>query len=263
MEHLAALLSPCVPCLCGWMTCYDSRVVWVADDAESDDSPRAVALTIDDVPRKGTTMQDVRNIMGLLKEFNARATFFVFFDQLNVSDADPRAPIVREFIKAVKAGGHELGVHFEGRWGNQMSLTELDFRIKSSLELARKRFAMDVNYLRMPGGFSNLAQVTLIKSHGLTVVNGTAYPGDADVCQCLSAFALGRCTARMANSDGRIAILHDDRRLLAKVYSFLEQMHVQRRRAITLRELLGHKHGFSRMPLVMDNTTVPTMFIPF
>lgn len=254
MEHLAALISPLAPCLCGFMTCYDSRVVWVADNADSYDMPHAVALTIDDVPRKNTTIKDVRDIMNLLNHFDAKATFFVFFDQLNVIDSDVRAPVVREFIKLVNAGGHELGVHFKGRWGHQMLLAELDVGIEQSLELARNKFGMDVKFLRMPGGFSTPAQVTLIEeSHGLTVVNGTAYPGDADVCKCLSALALGRCAGRLANSDGRIAILHDDRRLLAKVCSFLEQLQVQDKRAITLRKLLGHK------PIAMSNSFIPML----
>lgn len=266
MEHLAAFLSPLAPCLCGWMTCFDSRVVWDADDVGFGDTHDLVALSIDDVPRKGTTVQDVHAIMALLKEYDARVTFFAFFDQLNVPDTDPKAPMVREFIRAVKENGHELGIHFPGRWGNQMSLTELEFKVQQSRGLGLKRFFMDIKFLRMPGGFSTPAQVTLIEKYGLTVVNGTAYPGDADVCQCLSALALGRCAARLANSDGRIAILHDDRRLLAKVHAFLEQLSAQGKRAVTLRELLERPPELTPhlvdIPNAVDNSSVPMFFMP-
>lgn len=241
MEHVAAALSPLAPCLCGWMTCCDSRVLWHAHGDDGDaDIPNAVALTIDDVPRIGMKASNVRELMALLVQYRARATFFVFFDRLNPSANDYNYNLmVNTFVREVKAGGHEVALHFPGRWGQQMSLEELRWRTEQSLQIARQRFGLRVRYVRMPGGFSTPAQVTLLKSYGLAVVNGTAYPGDADVCSCLSAMALGRCAARLADGDGRIAIVHDDKRLIAKLASFLRHLKAQGRRAMTLADVLG------------------------
>ena len=240
MEHVAAAFAPLAPCLCGWMTCCDSRVLWYAQGDDDADIPNAVALTIDDVPRVGMKASNVRELMSLLAQHRARATFFVFFDRLNPPSNDHNYNLmVNTFVSEVKAGGHEVGLHFPGRWGQKMSLTELRWHTEQSLQIARQRFGLRVRHVRMPGGFSTPAQVTLLESYGLTVVNGTAYPGDADVCGCLSAMALGRCAARLADADGRIVILHDDKRLIAKLASFLRHLEAQGRRAMTLADVLG------------------------
>lgn len=236
MEHCAAAFEPLVPCLCGWMVCCDSRVEWVADGTLV---PDGVALTIDDVPRKGTQVSHVLELMGMLRQRNkARATFFVFFDRLNYAAGDiAHKRVVEAFVNGIKEGNHEVGLHFPGRWGNQMSLIDLKGQTMRSLAIA-KRFGLPVRYVRMPGGFSTPAQVEYLISQNLTVVNGTAYPGDADVCGCLAAKVLGRCAARLANNgEGRIAILHDDKRLIAKLAAFLEQLGRQQKRAVTLSEL--------------------------
>lgn len=108
-----------------------------------------------------------------------------------------------------------------------MSLAHLQCRTEQSLHIAAHRTA--TVQFRMPGGLSTPAQVTLLNRMDSPWVNGTAYPGDADVCQCLSAVALGRCATRLANGDGRIAILHDDKRLVAKLKSFFAQLQRQAR----------------------------------
>ncbi len=270
MEHVAAAFAPLTPCLCGWMTCCDSRVLWNAQGADDADIPNAIALTIDDVPRIGMKASNVLELMRLLAQRNARATFFVFFDRLNPSANDYNYNLmVNTFVQEVKLGGHEVGLHFPGRWGQQMSLTELRWRTEQSLQIARQRFGLRVRYVRMPGGFSTPAQVTLLESYGLTVVNGTAYPGDADVCSCLSAMALGRCAARLADSDGRIAIFHDDKRLIAKLASFLTQLRAQGKHAMTLSDVLGPPRMNLKEALrVTDNprgdtTAMAPLFVPF
>ena len=264
MEHCAAAFAPLAPCLCGWMACCDSRVVWRADDAD-DDLPNTVALTIDDVPRKGTKIADVLQLMLLLRQRRARVTFFVFFDRFNPSSSDPIEDhlLVNTFVSEVKSGGHEVGLHFPGRWGCQMSLSELEWRTQQSLQVAKRRFNLPVRYVRMPGGFSTPAQVSLLERYGLTVVNGTAYPGDADVCRCLSAMALGRCAARLANSDGRIAILHDDRRLIAKLASFLAHLQAQGKHSVTLSELFGPPRITVLSALRGTDTVLSPLYVPF
>lgn len=272
MEHVAAALSPLAPCLCGWMTCCDSRVRWNAQGDEDAEIPNAIALTIDDVPREKTKITDVLQLMLLLRQRRARATFFVFFDQMNPKSSDPVefCLLVNTFVSEVKSGGHEVGLHFPGRWGHQMSLTELRWRTEQSLQIAQRRFNLPIRYVRMPGGFSTPAQVTLLESYGLTVVNGTAYPGDADVCQCLSATVLGRCAARLADGDGRIAILHDDKRLVAKLASFLAQLRAQGKHAMTLSDVFGPPRMTPTQalratdgPLETQMVAAPPLYVPF
>lgn len=267
MEHCASALEPLFPCLCGWMSCCDSRVVWRADD--DNDTPDAIALTIDDVPRKGMRVSDVLELMLLLRQRRARVTFFVFFDRLNPKPDDPPEVhlMVNTFIDHVKIDGHEIGLHFPGRWGNQMSAIELKWRVEKSLQIAQRRYNLPIRHVRMPGGFSTPAQVSLLEAYDLTTVNGTAYPGDADVCQCLSAAALGRFAARLATRDGRIAILHDDNRLIAKLASFLRHLQAQGRHSVTLSELLGPKRVSAETVMDREAETrtgsLSPIFLPF
>jgi len=271
MEHCASAFEPLFPCLCGWMSCCDSRVVWRADDDNDGAVSDAVALTIDDVPRKGMKVSDVLELMLLLRQRRARVTFFVFFDRLNPKPDDPPEMhmMVNTFIDQVKIDGHEIGLHFPGRWGSQMSTLELKWRVEKSLQIARRRYNLPIRHLRMPGGFSTPAQVSLLETYGLVVVNGTAYSGDADVCQCLSAAALGRFAARLARRDGRIAILHDDKRLIAKLASFLRHLQSHGQHSVTLFELLGPgpkrvsaKAAMDREPGQPTGALSP-LFLPF
>lgn len=214
MEGVGACVEPAVPCLFGWMTCcWDSRVVW-----RSGEATRLVALTIDDVPRAGTTVRDVYQLMDLLKRANAHATFFVIFKQFH--EASPE--VQRVFMQKINEGGHEVGLHFKGRWGHTMDVEEVSKGACEAMHLVQRGYNMRIRHARMPGGFSTPAQVTALERLGLKVVNGTGYPFDVDLCACLSALALGRCAARLVEGGGRIAILHDTDRLQASVEAFLD-----------------------------------------
>ena len=146
----------------------------------------------------------------------------------------------------------------------------LVLRFASSNSLRRRihglqtRVILSWTSVRMPGGFSTPAQVEYLNSQTLTVVNGTAYPGDADVCKCLGAKVLGRCAARLANNgDGRIVILHDDKRLLAKLESCLDQLELQQKHAVTLSELFGTMRVSTEHVMRMSrDTALAPLFVP-
>ena len=74
--------------------------------------------------------------------------------------------------------------------------------------------------------------------------------------------ALGRCAARLANSDGRIAILHDDKRLIAKLASFLANLQAQGRRSVTLSELFGPPRITVQLRGTTDAALTP-LYVPF
>lgn len=227
-----ACLEPMAPCLFGWMTCcWDGRVIWRASEA----GRWLCALTIDDVPRKATTVSDVRRLMTLLAQRNAKVTFFVIFEQLTAASEDVR----RVFMEQVRAHGHEVGLHFKGRWGHTMSVEEVQQGACQAQHFLQRRYNLTLRYARMPGGFSTPAQVTALEQLGLTVVNGTGYPFDADLCACLPAWALGRCAARLTARGGRIAILHDSDKLYREVDAFLRAARGENGHAVvTLGELL-------------------------
>ena len=231
-----ACLEPAAPCLFGWMTCcWDGRVVWRASEAQRWPHRGQVALTIDDVPRASTTAADVQALMALLASHNSSATFFVIFDQFVAAPENVR----RVFMDHVRAHGHEVGLHFEGRWGHAMHVDELRQRAVEAQHLVEHRYGLKLRYARMPGGFSRPEQVTVLEQLGLTVVNGTGYPFDVDLCACLSARALGRCAARLTAQGGRIAILHDADKLYGEVEAFLRAARNQNGHAVvTLEELL-------------------------
>lgn len=251
MEAIATRIEPCAPCLFGWMTCcFDQRVVWRASEPNTWPHRDQVALTIDDVPRKGTTRDDVLKIMQLLFEHRAKATFFVIFEQLAEVPLDVR----RVFMDHVRCHGHEIGLHFSGRWGVAMPVAELHTAAVKAQSMVQRCDGLRIRYARMPGGFSTPAQVTALEALGLTVANGTAYPFDADLCQCLPARFLGRCAARLSERGGRIAILHDSPRLVSEGSELAAFLDAARRghglTVVTLEELLERIGTARDAPLV-------------
>ena len=249
--EVATRVEPCAPCVFGWMTCCcDQRVVWRASEPNIWPHHEQVALTIDDVPRKGTTRDDVLKIMQLLFDHRAKATFFVIFEQLAEVPHDVR----RVFMDHVRCHGHEIGLHFAGRWGFAMPVDELHAAAVEAQSVVQRCYGLRLRYARMPGGFSTPAQVTALEALGLTVANGTAYPFDADLCQCLPARFLGRCAARLSERGGRIAILHDSPRLVSKGGELAAFLDAARRghglTVVTLEELLERIGTARDAPLV-------------
>ena len=231
--------------------CFDRRVVWRASEPRMWPHRDQVALTIDDVPRKGTTREDVLAIMQLLFQYRAKATFFVIFEQLAEVPPDVR----RVFMDHVRCYGHEIGVHFAGRWGFAMPVDELHAAAEGAQSMVQRCYGLRMRYARMPGGFSTPAQVTALETLGLTVANGTGYSFDADLCQCLSAAVLGRCAARLSERGGRIAILHDSPKLVSngggELAAFLDAArHRHGLTVVTLEELLERIGTARDAPLV-------------
>ena len=222
-------IEPIVPCLCSWMTNCDRRVVW-----RSEEDHRQVALTIDDVPRRGTNLRDLANLLITLEAADsAKATFFLIWSETTHFKGDR----VR-LVEMLRDNDHEIGIHFDGRWGCVVSDAEICRQTVEALHALQRLCGVVPRYARMPGGFSRRSTVTKLEGLGLTVVNGTAYPFDVDLCQRLTPAVLGRCAANLAWRGGRIAILHDRDNLIPKVEAFLEQAKANRCRVVRLDALL-------------------------
>ena len=182
--------------------------------------------------------------MTLLKQHNATATFFfVWRGARSRAAADPCA-----IIQLLCRHGHEVGVHFSGRWGCCMSDSELCSQVIEAVLNLERITGVRPRYVRMPGGFSRRSSVDRLRSLRLTVVNGTAYPFDVDLCASLDAATLGRAAADLGARGGRIAILHDRENLIPKVKAFLEQADCRRLQVVRLDALLDdatvcHSHA--------------------
>tara|TARA_B110001454_G_scaffold187876_1_gene185500 strand:+ start:1343 stop:2113 length:771 start_codon:yes stop_codon:yes gene_type:complete len=228
-ESCAVCLEPIVPSLWCCFTNCDRRVVWRGKEGGN-----RVALTIDDVPRRDSALKDLAELLIMLEKHNrTKATFFLIWSEMQ-HFRDDRVRLV----EMLRDNGHEIGIHFDGRWGCTVSDTEICRQTVEALHALQRHCGVVPRYARMPGGFSRRSTVTKLEGLGLTVVNGTAYPFDVDLCQRLSPAALGRCAANLAWRGGRIAILHDRDNLLPKIEAFLEQARRNDCRVVRLDALL-------------------------
>lgn len=245
-ECVARCLEPCAPWLCGCMTGCDGRVVW---RGEAQRRRRLVALTIDDVPNEGTmTVDGLLALLALLDVHNARATFFVIWNAAKRVDSS----VLFTMLKTIHGKNHEIGVHFDGRWGCTVSDAAICRETTEMLHALQNFCGVKPKYARLPGGFSRQSTVTLLNdTFDLTVVNGTAYPFDVDLCKWRSAKRLGQCAANLGRDGGRIAILHDREDLHEKVKAFLDQAASNRCHVVRLDTLLDDIHPEARSRLIL------------
>lgn len=219
-QSAGVCLEPIVPCCCSCMTgCHDG-VVWRSESAFD---MGLVALTIDDSPRMDMTLDEVDKIMLILHEHDqAKATFFFIWTILDIFLKNN--PIVaRYFLDKIRTEGHEVGVHFDGRWGCTKPTAEFTQEAETMINRLNRDFRIELKYARPPGGFATHKTVSALEKLKLTTVIGTAYPFDVDLCRCLSAKRLGTCAAAMGHTGGRIVILHDRKDLIPKLKAYLNR----------------------------------------
>lgn len=156
---LAAFLWWCSPLLFRLAGATSDGVLYRVPGADS-----AVALTIDDAPRPGTTDE----ILRVLERHGARATFFV------IGSRARRHP---DLVRAIRRGGHEIGHHM---WRDRRSLAldSASFRralLRTDSTLAR--FG-DQRWLRPGGGLYSDRMVRAARRHGHRIALGDVYPLD-------------------------------------------------------------------------------------
>ncbi|KAI1809719.1 polysaccharide deacetylase [Poronia punctata] len=160
---------------------------------------KVVALTIDDAPSQHT-----EEIIRILKEYDATATFFVIGGQVAGRE---------EILANVVRNGNELGNH---AMHDEPSMSLSDDELREQIETVREniRFAYDTaglpappQYFRPGSGFFSDRMRALVKKLGYRLVLGSVYPHDP---QIHSPWLNGRHILSMVRP-GAIIICHDRR----------------------------------------------------
>ena len=241
-DAFAQCVERLVPCVGRCMTSCNNDVVFRGDTRRN-----MCALTIDDGPLGHDPLCTLPQITLILKLYNARATFFLVWSRLKAMFAHERA----RYMGMLLQDGHEVGVHFAGRWGCCQDEDALIAEAREMKEEFEVLFRRKLLYVRPAGGFARHSTTLRMQQElQLTTVIGTAYPFDVDLCKHMSSKNIGRCAQQMAVRDGSIVILHDGRNITEKMLSFLNNNanSNQRKRVVTLRTLLDDIHSEAARP---------------
>jgi peptidoglycan-N-acetylglucosamine deacetylase len=191
-----------------------------------DTADKIVALSIDDGPAAATA-----EILELLAEHEARATFFVIGEQVQQHP---------ELTRRIRALGHELGHHM--------------MRDEPSIRLAPDAFLDDFRALdailadfggsrlfRPGSGWFDQRMVNAAAARGYETVLGSVYPFDAQLP--FSGFA--RWYIRRNVAPGSILVLHDGEERGARTVAVLRDILPELRRAgyrvVPVSDLLAHR----------------------
>jgi len=155
---------------------------------------RVVALTIDDGPSAATP-----EILGVLEEYGARATFFMIGEHVRA-----RQEIAREVV----GGGHEIAHHMlRDEPSIRLSADEFDAQFDETRRILDELAA---SRLFRPGsGWYDRRMRADVEARGYHLVLGSIYPFDAQ----LASAAFSRWFILRNVRPGAIIVLHDgDRR---------------------------------------------------
>ncbi|TDZ65933.1 Uncharacterized protein CTRI78_v003414 [Colletotrichum trifolii] len=169
-------------------------VLWQVSTGE-----RIIGLTIDDAPSQHTP-----EILKILRENDAHATFFLIGSQMNGREDD-----MGEIIKS----GSELGNH---AMHDEASRSLSDEQLQSEILEVRRKIKvlyeyedtpMPANYFRPGSGFFSDRMRLLVDKLGYRMVLGSVYPHDAQI----SSWRLNANHILSMARPGAIIICHDRR----------------------------------------------------
>ncbi|KAK2589969.1 hypothetical protein QQS21_012360 [Conoideocrella luteorostrata] len=134
---------------------------------------KIVALSLDDAPSAHTG-----EIIDVLKEYDAHATFFVIGSQVSA-----REETLRQLIRE----GHELanhGMHDEP--ANRLGLDQLEREVKEVKEKLVEAYEAEKkvlpnNYYRPGSGFFNYKMRDMLGNRGFRIALGSVYPHDPQI----------------------------------------------------------------------------------
>ena len=125
---------------------------------------KVVALTIDD----GPDAHDSPQILEILDQYDAHATFFLITDHISGNEA---------LVERMVSEGHELGNHLTA---DEPSIAMSDQEFEIELLKADKVLSqyMDIEWVRPGSGWYNETMLATIKKHNYRCSLGSVYPYD-------------------------------------------------------------------------------------
>ena len=115
---------------------------------------KEIALTFDD----GPSLQNTEEILGILKEYGIRATFFVIGEN---AAADP------ERIRMIHEAGHEIGNHtYTHAYISKIKPEQLREEIRKTEAVLKEITGEKPNVFRPPGGYYDKASLAVLEEMG-------------------------------------------------------------------------------------------------
>lgn len=182
-----------------------------------------IALTLDDGPDPETTDE----ILSVLAEHGARATFFLISDRVEGNES-----LVSRIVEA----GHELGNHMTSDEPSvHLSPAEFEFALLEA-DSSLSRFAT-LRWTRPGSGWYDATMVSIARAHGYRVALASIYPYDGTIAW--PAFSTWHMLVNAR--PGAVIALHDGgdrgRRTVAVLREALPALQARGYRAVTLSEL--------------------------
>lgn len=197
------------------------NVIYSVDTEEA-----VIALTIDDGPDPNTTLE----ILKVLKENNAKATFFLLSDNVVGNEG---------LVTSILEDGHEIGNHLTSQRPSILySKSDFESQLLQAHE-ALSQFS-SLRWFRPGSGWYNNAMLSTLEKHDYQCVLGSVYPFDAAVpsSQFASMYVMWRV------KPGAIIVLHDSdgrgERTVETLGTILPELVEQGFRITTLSELVGY-----------------------
>lgn len=208
---------------------YEKRgeVVWEVPTDE-----KVIALTFDD----GPDPEDTPQILELLKQYEAKATFFIVG---NKAEAYP------ELVSREIAEGHELANHTYHHTYFNRSFPEnkISEEIRRAEEIIFKASGQKSHLFRPPGGYYNEALVQTARKAGYTVVMWSWHINTRD----WATPGVSKITSTVLNNvkNGDIVLLHDwvegKTQTVDALKQILPELKNRGYRFVTISELLTYR----------------------
>lgn len=185
---------------------------------------QSVAITFDDGPDSEKTPQ----IIALLREFNAKASFFVIGSKLAHN---------KELLTLIHNEGHTIGNHsyLHGATFSIMSAGKIRNEITRTQEEIRSIIGCENKYFRPPYGVTNPLIAKALRGLGLKVIGWNIRSLDTAVSK-------EKAVSRVIHSvkGGDIILLHDTTKdIVWIVNEILIHLHKNNLNAVTIDELLS------------------------
>lgn len=208
---------------------YESRgeIVWEVPMDE-----KLIALTFDDGPDEKTTAQ----ILDLLAEYHAKATFFV---------VGRRAERYPDMVKREASEGHEIANHTYSHMylRNHVRSTDIVRELDQTDQVLSGLTGQHSLWFRPPGGFYNESVVRIAKEKGYTVV---LWSWHQDTRDWISP-GVGKIVRKVLTNarNGDIVLLHDhvegSTQTVRALAQILPELSRRGYRMVTVSELIQHK----------------------